>query len=106
MLRLHLLDSLPVSHFLSEAKVNLFSLVQQLRPADVVSPVRRAAAGLADLTVTALPHGGQRGARRNAWASMAADSTRARLRDEAQLAVDRSLAKTSRHEARALQRAR
>ena len=106
MLWIHLLDSLPVSHFLSEAKVNLLSPLQHLRPADVVGPVRRAAAGLADLTVTALPHGGQRGARRNAWASMVADSTRARLRDEAQVAVDRSLATTRQHEARALKRAR
>ena len=81
MLSIHVLDSLPVSHFLSEARVNLLSPIQQLRPLQLLGPVRRAAGGLVDLTVTALPHGGQRGARRNAWGSMVADSTRARLRD-------------------------
>ena len=34
-----------------------------------------------------LPHGGQSLARRNAWASMAADSTRARARREADAAM-------------------
>ena len=106
MLSIHVLDSLPVSHFLSEARVNLLSPIQQLRPLQLLGPVRRAAGGLVDLTVTALPHGGQRGARRNAWGSMVADSTRARLRDEAQVAVERSLARTRRQEARALRQAR
>lgn len=34
-----------------------------------------------------LPHGGQRLARRNAWASMSADATRARARLEAAAAL-------------------
>jgi predicted nucleic acid-binding Zn ribbon protein len=36
----------------------------------------------------AMPHGGQRAARTNAWASMSADATRARARREAALAVE------------------
>ena len=86
--------------------MHLLSPVQQLRPLQLLGPVRRAANGLVDLTAAALPHGGQRGARRNAWSSMVADTTTARLRDEAQVAVDRSLARARRHEARALRQAR
>lgn len=36
-----------------------------------------------DLLLTALPGGGQRTARRNAWAGMSADAARARARREA-----------------------
>ena len=38
-----------------------------------------------------LPHGGQELARRNAWASMAADVARARARREADVAMDRAI---------------
>ncbi len=38
--------------------------------------------------LAALPHGGQRIARRNAWAGMSADSARGRARREADAAVD------------------
>jgi hypothetical protein len=44
------------------------------------------------LVLTALPHGGQRSARRNAWASMASDASRARGRREAETAMSEALA--------------
>ena len=37
-----------------------------------------------------LPHGGQRAARRNAWAGMVSDSARSRAGREAQAAMDRA----------------
>ena len=40
--------------------------------------------------LTVLPHGGQRSARQNAWASMSADSALARSRREAEAAMDRA----------------
>ncbi len=40
-----------------------------------------------DVVLTALPHGGQRAARRNAWSSMSADATMARARREAAAAL-------------------
>ena len=49
--------------------------------------VVRSTSRLQDLTLTVLPHGGQRSARRNAWAAMSADATLARSRREAELAV-------------------
>ena len=45
-----------------------------------------------DLILAAVPAGGQKGARRNAWAAMSADSARARARREADAAMARSLA--------------
>lgn len=59
---------------------------------------------LQDLVLTALPHGGQRAARRNAWAGMSRDAARSRARREAQAALaaagarrDRSWAREGRH---------
>ena len=46
---------------------------------------------LESVFLTVLPHGGQRDARRNAWASMSADSQLARQRREADDAMDRAL---------------
>ncbi len=40
-----------------------------------------------DLLLTALPGGGQRTARRNAWAGMSADAARSRARREADAAL-------------------
>jgi hypothetical protein len=40
-----------------------------------------------DLLLTALPGGGQRTARRNAWAGMSADAARSRARREAEAAL-------------------
>jgi len=41
-----------------------------------------------DLLLTALPGGGQRTARRNAWAGMSADASRSRSRREAETALE------------------
>jgi hypothetical protein len=49
--------------------------------------VRRMSRTVEGLALLALPHGGQQVARRNAWASMAADSARARARREADAAL-------------------
>ncbi|MDT7539798.1 MAG: hypothetical protein QOI82_3383 [Actinomycetota bacterium] len=54
-----------------------------------VRPVTRTVQSLA---LFALPHGGQRVARRNAWASMSAEAAWARSRREAELAMQRALA--------------
>ncbi|MDX6199592.1 MAG: hypothetical protein QOJ79_2743 [Actinomycetota bacterium] len=54
-----------------------------------VRPVTRT---VQSLTLFALPHGGQRAARRNAWASMSAEAAWARSRREAELAMQRALA--------------
>ena len=45
---------------------------------------------LESLFLTVLPHGGQRSARRNAWASMSADAAWARNRREADSALERA----------------
>ena len=57
------------------------------------------------VSLTVLPHGGQRGARRNAWTAMVADTAQARTRGEAQFAVDRAAASAARRIAHALHRA-
>jgi hypothetical protein len=54
--------------------------------------VTRTATTVQTLFLTALPHGGQRSARRNAWASMSTDAARARGRREADVAMDRAVA--------------
>jgi hypothetical protein len=56
------------------------------------STLRRTSRTVEGLVLLALPHGGQQAARRNAWASMAADSARARARREADAAMDRAVA--------------
>jgi hypothetical protein len=65
-------------------------------------PLARSATRLQDLTLSVLPHGGQRSARRNAWSAMSSDAVLARSRREAEVAVaaaaaraDRSTAATS-----------
>ena len=45
---------------------------------------------LESLFLAVLPHGGQRSARRNAWASMSADASWARNRREADAAIERA----------------
>ena len=49
--------------------------------------IARAASLTTTVLLTALPHGGQRTARRNAWASMSTDAARARGRREADVAM-------------------
>ena len=44
------------------------------------------------LVLTLLPHGGQRSARRNAWASMSEGNVRARTRREADVAMTQASA--------------
>ena len=53
--------------------------------------IRRTSRTVEGLVLLALPHGGQQAARRNAWASMAADSARARARREADAAMSRAV---------------
>ena len=62
----------------------------------ITRPVARTVQSLA---LFALPHGGQRVARRNAWASMSAESAWARSRREAELAMQRALSTSDRPEA-------
>lgn len=59
-------------------------------------PVRQSFRTARDLTMTLLPHGGQRTSRHNAWASVSADLDRSRSRREAQAAID--IASLGRHE--------
>jgi hypothetical protein len=47
----------------------------------------RTAAQLQSVALTVVPHGGQRSARRNAWAAMSADAVQARARREAEAAI-------------------
>lgn len=60
--------------------------------------IARTATNVQSLVVAVLPHGGQRSARRNAWASMSADHIRAKARREADAAMSRA-ASMSRHPA-------
>jgi hypothetical protein len=53
--------------------------------------LKRNLANLESLLLTVLPHGGQRSARQNAWASMSADAQLARHRREADAAMDRAV---------------
>lgn len=54
--------------------------------------VRRTASTTQTAVLLLLPHGGQRVARSNAWASMSADAVRARGRQEAAAAMSRAVA--------------
>lgn len=58
-------------------------------------PSSRTALNVQSLVMAVVPHGGQRSARRNAWASMSSDAVRARLRRDADLAMDRALARAA-----------
>lgn len=64
----------------------------------MIPHLARTATTLQSLAVAVLPHGGQRSARRNAWAAMSSDAVRARARREADLAMSRAIA-MSRHPA-------
>ena len=57
--------------------------------------LRRPSSVVQALSLVAVPHGGQRGARRNAWASMSADAALARSRREAEAAMDRSVSRAA-----------
>ena len=53
-------------------------------------PSRSLVRNLETVFLTVMPHGGQRSARRNAWASMSADAALARSRREADAAMERA----------------
>lgn len=61
--------------------------------------VIRTARSVESAFMTLLPHGGQGAARRNAWSAMAADTTRSRARRDADLAMDRAVARAVRRSA-------
>jgi hypothetical protein len=52
--------------------------------------LKRNLATFESLCLAVMPHGGQRSARRNAWASMSSDAARARNRREADAALQRA----------------
>jgi hypothetical protein len=52
--------------------------------------LKRNLTNLESLFLTVMPHGGQRSARRNAWASMSSDASWARGRREADAAMERA----------------
>ena len=53
--------------------------------------VRRTTSQLQALALAVVPHGGQRTARQNAWASMSQGAVRARGRREAEAALEQAL---------------
>jgi hypothetical protein len=60
----------------------------------VIPHLSRTVTNAQSLLMAALPHGGQRSARRNAWASMSSDAVRARARREADAAMDAAFTST------------
>jgi hypothetical protein len=69
-------------------------------PSPLSRALTRNATNLQSFVLTVLPHGGQRSARRNAWASMSQDAVRARAQRDAdaamELALDRAAARERR----------
>ena len=61
----------------------------------VFDRLRRTSSAVQALSLFAVPHGGQRRARRNAWASMSADAALARSRREAEAAMGRSISRAA-----------
>jgi hypothetical protein len=57
----------------------------------VIPHLARTATTVQSVALTLLPHGGQRSARRNAWAAMSEGNTRARGRREADAAMSRAV---------------
>ena len=51
----------------------------------------RTASTIQSITLTVLPHGGQRSARKNAWASMSEGNSRAKARIDADRAMSRAI---------------
>ena len=60
--------------------------------------IKRNLSTLESLFLTVAPHGGQRSARRNAWASMSSDAALARSRREADAAMDRAVVRAEARE--------
>ena len=61
----------------------------------MIPHLTRTLTNLESVVLTVLPHGGQRSARRNAWASMSADNARAKARREADSAMDRAVVRAA-----------
>ena len=61
----------------------------------LLHPVRRTVRTTRDLAMAVLPHGGQRAARRNAWAGMSADLAQSRSRREAEAAMELAVLRAS-----------
>ncbi len=59
----------------------------------VTTPLRHTPRLLGSLAVLVFPHGGQRSARRNAWAGMCEDAALRRARVEAEQALQASIAR-------------
>lgn len=68
------------------------------------APLTHAADTLQSLALALLPHGGQRSARRNAWASMSSDAARARSRREAEEVMGLAAARAAAREVATAQR--
>ena len=62
-----------------------------------MSPTRRLAGLVLDVSVLMVPHGGQHTARQNAWAGMSADATRGPERREAEATLWRAEVHVSEH---------
>jgi hypothetical protein len=62
----------------------------------VIPHISRTASNVQSLVLAVLPHGGQRSARRNAWASMSSDAVRARGRREADAAMNHAISASQR----------
>lgn len=62
-------------------------------PVSMTTPLRRTPRLMGSPAVLAFPNGGQRAARRNAWAGMSEDAAHRRARVEADEAVQASIAR-------------
>ena len=63
---------------------------------DISGTIRLVSDSLIAASLVALPHGGQRSARRNAWTAIVADTSQARARQEAKAALDHAVAQADR----------
>ncbi len=57
----------------------------------MIPHLARTASNVQSVALALVPHGGQRSARRNAWAAMSEGNTRARARREADAAMSRAV---------------
>lgn len=61
----------------------------------MINALARTTSEFQALVLALVPHGGQRSARQNAWASMSQGAVRARGRREAELAMDRAVVRSA-----------
>lgn len=62
-------------------------------PPLTLASLARTTGQLQTAALAVLPHGGQRSARRNAWAAMSSDAAQARARYDAERALDHAVAR-------------